>query len=179
MKFNACHADRKLERAYAVRDATEDWLSQFDGDLTHFVALTFDAKKIDSLINSNPRYSSRRDDELVDMYSRSMRHFLKRLQRKLYGNMACDGRSPLLVVPVLEGLREIEVPHYHCYFGVSAERHAVLECVVRDCWSKVQFAGQQIHVQGYRDRGCLNYGAKQATSLHRRNVDWLNVVKPN
>lgn len=178
MNRKPCINNRQFESAVALRDEIQGWLSQFDGNLTHFVTLTFDAKKIDALINSSPRYGSRQDDDLVDMYARSMRHFLNRLQRKLYGNSASRGQSPLLFIPVLEGMRGGEVPHYHCYLNVTADRNEVLSGVIRDCWSKIQFAGQQFNIQDYRDHGCLNYGAKQATSLHRKNVDWLNVIKP-
>jgi hypothetical protein len=164
--------------ANEVRRQIDAWLDQYDGEFTHFVTLTLDAKRIDAYINGSHNKRDRHDPDLVKLYQRSMRHFLSRLQKTLYGNLARHDRSPLLFVPIIEGLKHGEVPHFHCFAHVTSDRHERLEQIIKDCWMKVQFAGRQIDVQNYRDRGALRYGAKNALSLHRESVDWLNVQMP-
>lgn len=162
-----------------VRRQIDEWLLAYDKDITHFVTLTFDAKRIDSLIDRNPQYKGRSDPHLVEMYQRSMRHFLKRLQKTLYGNSAKRRHSRLLFIPILEGLQVGEVPHYHCLAGVSSDRADGLTKVVKSCWARIQFAGQQIKVLPRISSGCIRYSAKNATSLTRESVDWLNIQQPH
>lgn len=164
--------------ANEVRRQIDAWLDQYDGEFTHFVTLTLDAKRIDAYINGCHTKRDRNDPKMVAMYQRSMRHFLSRLQKSLYGNLARHGRSPLLFVPIIEGLKHGEVPHFHCFAHVTSDRHERLEQIIKDCWMKVQFAGFEVKTLKYRDRGALRYGAKDALSLHRENVDWLNVQMP-
>jgi len=160
-----------------VRRQIDAWLQQYDGEITHFVTLTFDPKRIDAYINGSGKKLNRHDAELVKFYQRSMKHFLNRLQKSFYGNLARKGRSPLLFVPVLEGLTKEEIPHYHCFMRVDADRKNIRQ-TIEACWERVQFAGRQTDVQPYRDRGCLTYGTKNALSLHRESVDWLNIQMP-
>lgn len=160
-----------------IRHQIDTWLEQYENDITHFVTLTFDPKKIDAYINRKKKNLDRHSPELVLMYQRSMKHFLKRLQKEFYGNLSKRGRSPLLFIPVIEGLTKGEVPHYHCLMRVDANRTNIQQAIAA-CWKKVQFAGNQINVQNYRNRGCLNYATKNALSLQRESVDWLNIQLP-
>lgn len=160
-----------------IRRQIDAWLRQYENDITHFVTLTFDPKHIDAYINSTKKNLDRHSPELVMMYQRSMKHFLNRLQKECYGNLSKRSRSPLLFIPVIEGLTKDEVPHYHCFMRVDSDRENIQQ-VIAACWERVQFAGRQIDVQNYRDRGCLTYGTKNALSLHRESVDWLNVQMP-
>lgn len=161
-----------------VRRQVETWLERYDGVYTHFITLTFDASHIDAYINRSGKMRDRHDPHLLEMYQRSMRHFLARFQKKLYGNLARRGRSPLIFIPVIEGLKCGAVPHFHCFASIHSDRHEGLESIIKACWKKVQFAGYEINVQTYRDRGCLSYGAKDAVSVHRASVDWMNVQMP-
>lgn len=162
-----------------VRSQIDAWVDQFASEVTHFVTLTFDPKLIDAYISRSNRQLTRSSPELVGLYKRSMKHFLARLQKSLYGSSAMRYGSRMLFIGVHEGLKSGEVPHYHCLVGVSRDRAMhISDNTLRGMWRKVQFGGIQVNAQAYQDRGCLRYTTKGALLLDRENVDWENVLLP-
>lgn len=178
MSTNTRNLLKPHKPSFEVRRQIDAWLDAYDGELTHFVTLTFDPKKIDAYISKYNLVHDRYDPKLVDLYQRSMRHFLNRLQKRLYGNLAKKKRSRLLFIPIIEGLKRGETPHYHCFMRVCSDRSDNIKQALRECWGSVAFSGVQKNLQNYRDHGCLRYGAKDAISLNRESVDWLNIQMP-
>lgn len=179
MRINNTDVSQKPSiQAQQHRAQIEQWLYEKHDIATHALTLTFDPKKIWAYYSVGDRPSTLQDASVVTRYQRSMRAFRHKLDAKLYGNKSRRFGEQLLLIPVLEGMQFGSVPHYHCVLGVTPDRFAVVDDVVRDCWSKVAFCGHQVNVERYRDRGFLDYISKEALFLDRPNVDWMNVLVP-
>lgn len=161
-----------------LRRQSLDWLSQFEGNLTHFVTLTFDSAKIWAYINGCDKTIALHDPVMIDLYKASMGKFGRYLNHGLFGNSSRRFGQRLLLIPVLEGLSRGRNPHYHCVMGVESNRSEVLEQRVVDAWKRVPFSGHQIDVQAYRDHGCLSYTTKETKYLDRESIDFDNVLLP-
>lgn len=166
-------------RRQTFKAAHFDWLLEYEEQVTHAVTLTFDPKKVMAFTGKFNRSVAINDKEMVERYQESLRNFINRLNRALYGNSAHRSANRLLFVPVIEGLNNGEVPHYHCSVGISKDRAEVFEEKVKACWAQVPFAGFQIKVEPYRDAGWLSYSTKGSKFINRPSIDWLNVRIPS
>jgi hypothetical protein len=81
-------------------------------------------------------------------------------------------------VPVIEGLNNGQVPHFHCSVGIPENRFDVFEQKVLDAWQRVPFSGFAVKVVPYRDEGWLTYSTKGSKYANRESIDWLNVRIP-
>jgi hypothetical protein len=169
----------ELERRTAFKAAHLDWLLQYEGQVTHAVTLTFDPKKIAAFTGQFNRSVSINEKEMVERYQDSLRHFINRLDRALFGNASQRHGNRLLFVPVIEGLNNGEVPHYHCSVGISQDRAEEFAEKVKTCWSQVPFSGFQIKVESYRDAGWLSYSTKGSKFINRPSIDWQNIRIPS
>ena len=161
-----------------VQRSIEQWAEEFGSSATHALTLTFDGGQIDRLTRHSASIHGANDPRMVAWYSASMRRFRQLLDKRLHGNKSARYGNQLLLVPVLEGLRDGQNPHYHCLLGVTPDRIAAVEAAVRECWAKVDFAGRHNTIDRIYDQGFHRYATKHANSLDHINVDWGNVVKP-
>ena len=98
-----------------------------------------------------------------DLASENFRHFLKRLNYKLYGNAAHRYRRRVTVCPVLE-MSAADRLHYHAVFDVPPSvtpdefRQFTLEC-----WSSTHWAHSQSDIQFQADSGWAAYILKMRT----------------
>lgn len=172
-------ANNERERRQAFKATHFEWLLQHEGQVTHAVTLTFDPKKISAFTSEFSRSVSINHKEMIERYQDSLRHFINKLDKALYGNSSKRHGNRMLFVPVIEGLNNGEVPHYHCSVGISKDRADVFEDKVKICWAQVPFAGFQIKVEPYRDAGWLSYSTKGCKFINRPSIDWLNVRIPS
>jgi hypothetical protein len=172
-------ANAELERRTVFKAAHFDWLLQYEGQVTHAVTLTLDPKKISAFTSQFSRSVSINDREMIERYQDSLRQFIDKLDKALFGNSSKRHGNRLLFVPVIEGLSNGEVPHFHCSVGIPADRAEVFEEQVKACWSRVPFSGFQIMVEPYRDAGWLSYSTKGSKFINRPSIDWLNVRIPS
>lgn len=117
-------------------------------------------------------------DPLVELYKANMRTFKWRLAKRLYGNAYQRHGRPLVWIPVLEGLRFGQKPHYHCMLGVSEDRFPDLEQRIQAIWADMPFGGDRVSVERYRDQGWISYSTKSVMSLDLSGIDWDNVLVP-
>lgn len=152
------------------------YLAQYSDLMTHAVTLTFDGRKLNAL---KRKADWMHGEEYEALLQRSFKHFATRLNRCVYGNATQRYGKTLLILPVVEGLKQGECPHYHCAIGVPDRvGNAEFEKMVKHSWSNVAFAGHQIDVQPYRDKGWISYISEDAVFLNRMSVDWSNVQLP-
>lgn len=166
------------QRQQAHREEHYQWMLTYAHLFTHAVTLTFDPKKIDAYTGVFNRSLTRNHPEMVERYQDSMRLFANALDSSLFGNMRKRSGSPLLFVPVIEGLNDGQIPHFHCSVGIPESRFAAFEMKVMDAWKDVPFSGFSILVEPYRDEGWLNYSTKTSKFLTRESIDWMNVRVP-
>lgn len=173
-------AAKKRQQAY--RDDHFQWLLAHEHLITHAVTLTFDPKKIDAYTAAFSRSLTRNHPEMIKRYQHSIKLFANILDRSLYGNMGQRMGSPLVFVPVIEGLNNGQNPHFHCSVGITENRFDVLEEKVLNAWRKVPFSGHAVKVVPYRDKGWLDYSNKGSKFPNRESIDWMNIhipVSPN
>jgi len=143
--------------------------------ITHAITLTFDIQRLRRTLKKWNGSEALNHSETLDLLQKSMRTFKWKLDKSLYGNK----RGRLLLVPILEGLGYGEKPHYHCHLGVSEDRSGAVESKVESIWINCPFAGREIVVNPYRDRGWVGYTTKNALFVKRESIDWMNVLLPS
>ena len=171
-------ADAAQERQQAHRQDHFEWMLAHEHLITHAVTLTFDPKKIDAYTAAFSRSLTRNHADMVERYKDSVGRFAHLLDRSLFGNMSQRKGSPLLFVPVIEGLNNGQVPHFHCSVGIPDNRFDVFEEKVMGAWQRVPFSGFAVKVVPYRDEGWLTYSTKGSKYANRESIDWLNVRIP-
>lgn len=147
--------ENEYKRRHTFKAAHFDWLLQYEERVTHAVTLTFDPKKVMAFTGQFNRLVAINDKEMVGRYQESLRHFINKLDKALFGNSSKRHGNRMLFVPVIEGLSNGEVPHFHCSVGIPVDRVEVFEEQIKACWSQVPFSGFQIKVEPYRDAGWL------------------------
>jgi hypothetical protein len=156
------------------RNEHEEWLMTHEQFATHALTLTFDVTRLWRALNKTGTPTALHQPEVVAVLHDSMRQFKWKLKKSLYGNL----NGKILFVPVLEGLRSGQNPHYHCLLGVDPTRFDVVEAKVKAAWTEVPFGGQQIVVDAYRDCGWVSYTTKNAIFANRESINWMNVLLP-
>lgn len=167
------------QRQQVYRDDHFQWMLAHEHLITHAVTLTFDPKKIDAYTAAFSRSLTRNHPEMIERYQDSVKLFANILDRSLYGNMGQRIGSPLLFVPVIEGLNNGQIPHFHCSVGITESRFDVFEQKVLIAWQRVPFSGHAVKVEPYRDAGWLSYSTKGNKFINRPSIDWLNVRIPS
>jgi hypothetical protein len=157
-----------------TRDEHQAWVMKHEHLITHAVTLTFDIQLLRRTLKKWDCSETLNHTEVLTLFQKSMRNFKWKLDKSLYGNR----RGRIFFVPILEGLRYGEKPHYHCHLGVSENRCDVVESKVNSIWTECPFGGQEIVVKPYRDRGWVGYTTKHALFVKRESIDWMNVLLP-
>ena len=166
------------QRQQAYRDDHFQWMLAHEHLITHAVTLTFDPKKIDAYTAAFSRSLNRNHPEMIERYKNSVGKFAHYLDRSLYGNRGQRMGSPLLFVPVIEGVNNGQIPHFHCSVGITENRFDVFEEKVLNAWQQMPFSGHAVKVVPYRDEGWLTYSTKGSKYPNRESIDWLNVRIP-
>lgn len=156
-----------------------EWLLQQKRYATHSVTLTFDPKKIRSVLRRAELDIPLNAQSLVEEYKKEMRYFSCLLRRSLFGKTAERFHNRLLLIPVLEGLETGKMPHYHCTIGVDAKRLNVADTKIKECWERTRFCGYHNEVKPFRDEGWLGYNNKKTMSINQQAIDWDNVLVPS
>jgi hypothetical protein len=170
--------DIPRQQSEAFRQANYEWMLTHQHLFTHALTLTFDSKKIYAYLWQFSRSLTRNHPEMISRYQDSVKLFVNILDRSLFGNMANRFGSPLLFVPVMEGLNRGEIPHFHCSVGVPETRFEVFEEKVIRAWKRVPFSGFSVKVEPYRDAGWLGYTTKECKFFNRESIDWMNIRTP-
>jgi hypothetical protein len=158
------------------REANSAWIAQYEPLFTHALTLTFNHTQMRRRIMSLDSSLVLNDDALVSIYKASMRMFKWRLARSLYGNAWKRYGKRFVFIPILEGLKGGQKPHYHCMLGVTEDRIEKVAEKVLSIWREVPFGGTRIDVKRYRDRGWIDYSTKNVLKMRGDGIDWDNVV---
>ena len=165
------NADDQLQRC------TRTWLHQYRKHCTHAVTLTL--KQATWISTEKGRAYIALTPQLA---SRTLRHALNRLNRKLYGN-GCK-RKPaqcqLLVIATLEGQRFSKRLHYHLQLGNIPAGIAddELREAITEAWHTTDFGDTEIDVQALFGTHWLNYITKEIGTNGTDCIDWDNTNVP-
>ena len=163
-----------ISKISKVRDGHQAWAMKYEHLITHAVTLTFDVQRLWRTLQKWNCAKTLNHPEVLELLHGSMRSFKWKLDKSLYGNK----RGRLFFVPILEGLRYGEKPHYHCLLGVDEDRSEVVESKIKSIWQDCPFGGRQVVVKPYRDCGWVGYTTKNALFVNRESIDWMNVLLP-
>ena len=161
-------------RINKYRSSHEAWAMTHESHITHALTLTFNIRHLQNTLRKANITKPLNHPDVLELLHGSMRYFKWKLDKSLYGSR----RGNILFIPVLEGVRDGEKPHYHCLLGISEDRFESLELKVKDIWADSPFGGHQIVVKPYRDHGWVGYTTKNALFINRENIDWMNVLLP-
>jgi hypothetical protein len=157
----------------AYKASTFEWLKSNEHLYTHALTLTFRPARINAYTKKLNNSLVMCSPEMVLQYKESMRQFIRRLNKSIYGSAGVR-KNKLVIVPVIEGLFGDKVPHYHCCVGVEPSKFDMLETSIKESWSEVPFSGNQIKVEPYRDSGWLTYINKFSQTPNQITIDWEN-----
>jgi hypothetical protein len=113
---------------------------------------------------------------------KAFRFFMKLLNREIYGNAVSRHGKRLKVLPVLE--REVGSRwHYHAAIEPPSHLDGVrFKQLVRQCWSKVDWAYDRILLRDNADSGWIDYILKprQKSGLEAWSdcIDWESLHNP-
>ncbi len=156
------------------REDNESWVLNHEHLITHALTLTFDFKQLFRFLQKGCVAKSLNHPDVIEILQGSIRYFKWKLDKSLYGNR----RGKLLFIPIIEGLRAGQKPHYHCHLGVSHDRFEVVESKIKMIWADSPFGGHQVVVKPYRDHGWVGYSTKSNLFTNREGIDWMNVLLP-
>ena len=114
----------------------------------------------------------------IDEYQcrNAFRHFMKVLNRAVYGNAARRYGKQLRVLPILE---KEEYGRWHFHAAIKSPPHIgpdQFKAIIHKCWSKLDWGYRVIEVRPNADRGWINYMLKsrQKTEFYAWSdcIDW-------
>ena len=147
---------------YELRTATKDFLNT--ASWKRSIACTLTLKQ---------RVNNQKID--TEIASRNFRHFLNRLNRKLYGNAADRYSKHIKVIPVIE---HDEFRRFHIHLQIELPRDWEFETftvLIRSQWEKTRWAYHHIHFELVRDRGWISYLTKPNQKRDfDLSIDWMN-----
>lgn len=111
-----------------------------------------------------------------DRAVRNFRHFMNRLNKRVYGHSYSRHGKRVQVIPVLEGGEHTRL-HYHCVIDCPrAELSDSYSNLIGECWLQTDYGYDQIDVQPRSDSGWVNYISKFRTkSEFDQSIDWTNL----
>lgn len=159
-----------------VKTIRESLISYFESvKFNNPIAVTLTLKRVSLSDYNGTRYHSYLDDVKT---TQNIRHFLNRLNQRVFGSRFRRFGKRLKVIPVIEG--DIKTrPHVHFTFDVpnhlSRDEFSVL---VKECWERTQFGYHQHDItQIYDLRGWIDYKLKtRSKGDYGRSVDWENIT---
>ena len=106
----------------------------------------------------------------------NLRHFLNRLNKKVFGNGFGRYRKRLQVVAVQEWSSTHRL-HLHLIISRPDQLNlAQFVALVRDCWSKTRFGYYEAYFEDCADTGWLDYMLKGRTKSDLADfIDWTNL----
>ena len=104
--------------------------------------------------------------------SENFKHFLNRLNKKVYGNAHTRFKKRISVVPVLEKSFE---GRYHFHLILEKPAHITqsnYELMIIECWKKTKFGYYEIDIRNIYSSGWTDYITKFASK--EDEIDYLN-----
>ena len=162
------------ENDYKLRQAHIDWMLEHADALTHAITLTLKPYCV------IPTERGEMRDTLTPIAaSRNFHHFLRRLNKSVFGHAAQRYDKSVVVLPMLEGRRTDKLLHYHCAFGFPTFlQDAAIDAKVRCAWQQTQFGNEQIKIKRMATTGWLSYMGKDIRST-ADELDISNVRLPS
>jgi hypothetical protein len=155
------------------RKATQDWISQYaNTDWTgwYSVSLTMRQSRRELSETSSGSFKFELDEIQA---SQNMRHFLTRLNKKIYGAAFTRYNKCVDVVPVFEYDKSNKL-HYHLLIKVPNRiSEYQLHALILTNWMKTNWGLWEMDLQNTHDSGWLRYITKETTQ------DFTNIDVPN
>ena len=144
---------------------TKDHYKEWFGDLNNRVGATFTLKQ---------KFNDFRLDKIRS--STNFKHFMNRLNQKLYGNSAQRFKNGVGVIPVHEHDSQHR-HHIHATFGRPDRiEYEQFQSLIFECWQKTVFGYNQLHIVDKVNDGWIDYTLKRWTKSDLSDsIDILNV----
>lgn len=165
---------RRIELTHVniIREQTISYFDNFKFDDP--IAVTLTLKRVSFFTDNGTRTQTYLDDIKT---SQNIRHFLNRLNQRVFGHRFRRFGKRLKVIPVIEGDNNTR-PHVHFTFDIpnhlSKDDFTVM---LRECWGLTHFGYHQFDsTQIYNLSGWIDYKLKtRSKEDFTRSVDWENV----
>lgn len=106
---------------------------------------------------------------------KNFRHFLNRLNKRVYGNAHKRFKKSISVIPVLEKPFYGRF-HYHLILEKPAHIHQnTYELMIKECWKKTRFGYYEIDIRNIYSSGWIDYITKFASKedeIDYENIHW-------
>jgi hypothetical protein len=109
--------------------------------------------------------------------------FVHHLDRAVYGNAVLRFGKRVKVIPVVE---KSEFGRWHIHAAIELPSHIdpiTFEELVRECWSKVDWADERVFIRDNADEGWLTYilkrGQKSGLETWSDCIVWESLHNPN
>jgi hypothetical protein len=113
----------------------------------------------------------------------AFRHFMRLLNRAVYGNAVCRYGKQLRVLPILE---KEENQRWHFHAAIESPTHIEpnrFVASVRECWSKVDWGYHEIMIRPSANRGWIKYmlkcPQKSAFDAWSDCISWESLHNPS
>ena len=140
-----------------LKKSIQDYLNKADLENTLAVTLTMKQKK---------------DAEYLDLYNskKNFRHFMNRMNERVYGNAFKRFQKRIGVIPVIEFSQNNRL-HYHLVMERPERVSEVLfPHMIESCWRKTRFGHHQVDIQKTYSSEWIDYITKFKSSDDQ--VDW-------
>ena len=107
--------------------------------------------------------------------SQNLGHFLKLLNKRVYGSAHARYKHRIPVIPILEGGTSKRL-HYHLMIDCPRdELKPIYPELIRSLWGRTRWGHQQIDIQADADSGWINYISKlRDKPSFEDSIDWVN-----
>lgn len=179
--FNSALSDRFS--AKKLRDATLNW-DRLQTD--HWSSITDVTLTMKQSRETELRWV--RIDEL--QCKQAFRHFMKRLNQKIFGHAADRYNKGLRVIPILEKAqigydREPSLGRWHYHAAIEPPERLTDEqfgTLMGDCWRRTHWGYDRMMIRQNADRGWIDYmfkfGQKSELEVWSDCIDWDSLFNP-
>lgn len=126
-------------------------------------------------ISSNDQYGRAFLKLTPERASQNLSHFLKLLNKRVYGNAYTRFNARIPVIPIREGGARSRL-HYHLMIDCPRDDlKPVYPELIRSLWGRTRWGHQQIDIQADADSGWINYISKlRDKPSFEDSIDWVN-----
>lgn len=158
-----------------MRDSLREWVNLSDWSSPFAVTLTLKQRLME--FGDSGRAGVPVTQEIAQQ---NFRHFLNRLNKRVFGNSAGRHGKRLRVLPVLEGGSHKRL-HYHSVIDCPRpELCELFPSMVCEAWTSTQWGYHEVQADPQADDGWLSYITKLRDKPdYSLSIDWMNCHNPN
>lgn len=143
-----------------LQQQTEEWMGQYDGQLTHACTFTFQQAVGDTKLTA----------EQLWLY---WENYCKYLNRVIYKHAAKNHSKSLLILPVMHGELSGTRLHIHAAIGCVDRNYSYdkLATLINTTWREMRWTLNETHIQPYKCKQWIGYMLHESVRLDLHSVD--------